>query len=126
MGQKDELSQFHDRAQAKVDAELAGVKAKHPSSDGLRKLADWLDQNGSNLVGPQFLGMQFVRPSPEALADFVRLTGAKVRKSGYSWVDVHTTIGGIPVSLSPRTETVAPIRKVMREVEEPDLSGFVS
>lgn len=29
MGQKDELSQFHDRAQAKVEAELAGVKAKH-------------------------------------------------------------------------------------------------
>lgn len=41
MGQ-DELSRLHEQAQAKVEAELA--KAKHPSSDGLRQLADWLDE----------------------------------------------------------------------------------
>lgn len=52
MSPADALSDLGDRAQAKVDAELAGVKAKHPSSDGLRQLADWLDKAHANGVTP--------------------------------------------------------------------------
>lgn len=56
MSPADALSDLGDRAQAKVDAELADVKAKHPSSDGLRQLADWLDKAHANGVTPDCYG----------------------------------------------------------------------
>jgi hypothetical protein len=123
MSPADALSDLGDRAQAKVDAELA--KAKHPSSDGLRALADWLDEHGQS-IGVFYAALEFTEPSPTALADFVRRTGAKVKATGYSWLNVSGEIGGIQIQMTPSMEKVAPIRKVMREVEEPDLSGFAS
>lgn len=81
MSNRDALSTLHDRAQAKVDAELAGVKAKHPSSDGLRKLADWLDKCAAAGLDTGYNGLDgvsvtfFPSDDPEVVRAFARQMG---------------------------------------------------
>lgn len=115
-----------DQGQAALDASKANLQARrHPSSDGLRALADWLDQRGGNLA-VDYVGADFKEPSPEALAQFVELTGAIAKESGYSWVNVVADICGVRVRMTPYAKSVATVRKVMREVEEVVLPGAAS
>lgn len=90
---------------------------KHPSSDGLRKLADWLDDQDVARVGGLNVGFWLTNETPELFSEMVRATGAKIDASLTNTVFASGALFGISVGFYAAKAKVGAVRKVVREVE---------
>ena len=115
MSPPDALSDLGDRAAAKVDAELAGVRARHPSSDGLRKLADWLDQHGQNVDNVSAHGWMRAA-TPEAFAALRRDFGGEIKGVNDSFPQLRAAFGEIEARVFFDKKAVF-VRKVVEREE---------
>lgn len=96
---------------------------KHPSSDGLRKLADWLDQNDTGLSSHFVIGCALAEETPELFAWLVRETGANLETSYNGTVFADGKLFGISVGFYAAKAKVGAVRKVVREVDEFVIAG---
>ena len=87
---------------------------KHPSSDGLRKLADWLDEHGGN-VRDVTAGGWMKAETPEALAILRRDAGGEIAGTSDRFPHLRTEFAGVSARLYFDKEKVFTRRVVERE-----------
>lgn len=90
------------------------MSAKHPNSDALRALADWMDENGHEL---SVLGVSvdLVQETPEAFGAFIKATAAAVDSSLQHVIFARGQACGLSIHCSAMRDKVGTKRVVARE-----------
>lgn len=97
---------------------------KHPSSDGLRKLADWLDAN-PGLIEVNEIPVQLMNKTPDGFAKAVDALRAKVDDDrARRVVFVAAQLHGLDIRMCELREKVG--QKVVRELPDFLVHGAVA